>query len=234
MGDAEMTKFRVAEFAVIGRTFDEYRDMFDLDPDDVEGRAILDCPAGAASFVAEARDRGASAVGVDPVYDRAPEELARQCRADFRSVADQIGEKRNLFDWEYYGSVETRVGFLKEAHERFLRDFSADADRGRYVPATLPDLPFEDDAFSLSLSANLLFLYGDRLDFEFHLDALRELARVTTDEVRVFPLAGLDTEPYDRLDDVIDALRSEGYDVEIRDVPYEFQRGVSEMLVVSP
>ncbi|HMB50904.1 MAG TPA: hypothetical protein VKM69_09610, partial [Natronoarchaeum rubrum] len=102
------------------------------------------------------------------------------------------------------------------------------------VPATLPELPFADDAFSLTLSANFLFLYGDRLDYEFHLDALRELCRVTSEEIRIFPLAGLDTEPYDRLDDALDALRSEGRRVEIRNVPYEFQDGVSEMLVVTP
>jgi len=225
-------KFEVEEFALIGRTFEEYRDMFDLDPTDVDGRAVLDCPAGAASFVAAARDRGASAVGIDPVYQRDPDDLARECRTDFRATAAQIREKPELFDWEYYGTVANRIGFLKDAHERFLRDFSANGDR--YVPATLPDLPFADDAFSLTLSANLLFLYGDRLDYEFHLDALRELARVTSDEIRVFPLAGLDTDPYDRLDDVLDALRSEGHGVEIRGVPYEFQDGVSEMLVVAP
>ncbi|GAA0676986.1 hypothetical protein ACFQDG_05260 [Natronoarchaeum mannanilyticum] len=224
--------FEVGEFAVIGRTFEEYRDMFDLDPGDIDGRAILDCPAGVASFVAEARDRGASAVGVDPVFERAPEGLARECRSDFRATADQIREKPELFDWEYYGTVENRVGYLKDAHERFLRDFSANGDR--YVPATLPNLPFADDAFSLTLSANFLFLYSDRLDYEFHLDALRELCRVTSEELRVFPLAGLDTEPYDQLDDVIAALRDEGYDAEIRGVSYEFQEGVSDMLVVAP
>lgn len=225
-------KFEVEEFAVIGRTFEEYRDMFDLDPVDVEGRSILDCPAGVASFVAEARSRGASAIGVDPVYGRDSDELARECRTDFRATADQIREKPGLFAWEYYGTVEKRIEFLKDAHERFLRDFSANPHR--YVPATLPDLPFADDAFSLTLSANFLFLYGDRFDYEFHLDALRELCRVTSDEIRVFPLAGLDTEPYDRLDDVLDALRGEDYGVEIRGVPYEFQEGVSEMLVVAP
>jgi len=228
----EASKFEVEEFVVIGRTFDEYRDMFDLDPGALGSRAILDCPAGAASFVAESRDRGASAVGVDPVYERAPTDLARECRTDFRATVDQIRAKPELFDWEYYGSVENRVGYLKAAHERFLRDISANGDR--YVPAVLPDLPFSDDAFSLTLSANFLFLYGDRLDYEFHLGALGELCRVTSDEVRIFPLAGLDTEPYDRLGDVLDALRREGRGVEVRGVPYEFQDGVSEMLVVSP
>jgi hypothetical protein len=98
----------------------------------------------------------------------------------------------------------------------------------------VPDLPFETDAFSLALSANFLFLYGDRLDYEFHLASLRELARVAADEVRIFPLAALDTEPYDRLEDVMTTLRQEVYRVDTRTVPYEFQQGVDEMLVVTP
>jgi hypothetical protein len=98
----------------------------------------------------------------------------------------------------------------------------------------VPDLPFETDAFSLALSANFLFLYGDRLDYEFHLASLRELARAAADEVRIFPLAALDTEPYDRLEDVMTTLRQEGYRVDTRTVPYEFQQGVDEMLVVTP
>jgi hypothetical protein len=128
--------------------------------------------------------------------------------------------------------VENRLAHLKTAHERFLSDFERSGKR--YVLATLPDLPFETDAFSLALSANFLFLYGDRLDYEFHLASLRELARVAADEVRIFPLAGLDTEPYDRLEDVITTLRQEGYRVDTRTVPYEFQQGVDEMLVVTP
>ncbi len=84
------------------------------------------------------------------------------------------------------------------------------------------------------LSAHLLFLYGDRFDYEFHLEALRELARVAADEVRIFPLQGLDAQPYDRLEDVITTLEAEGYHPEIVPVPFEFQRGSTEMLVLSP
>ena len=62
----------------------------------------------------------------------------------------------------------------------------------RYVAGGLPDLPFEADSADLALVANLLFVYDDRLDREFHAAALRELARVAREEVRVFPLASLD------------------------------------------
>jgi hypothetical protein len=43
-----------------------------------------------------------------------------------------------------------------------------------------------------------------------------------SNEVRVFPLVGLDAEPYDRLDDVVSALESDGYTAEIQSVPFAF------------
>ena len=58
----------------------------------------------------------------------------------------------------------------------------------RYVPVTLPSLPFKDDEFDLILSAHFLFMYADRLDYPFHLSTVKELLRVSKEEIRIFPL----------------------------------------------
>lgn len=47
----------------------------------------------------------------------------------------------------------------------------------QYVSATLPHLPFMDNEFDLTLSAHFLFMYGDLLDYSFHLETLKELLR---------------------------------------------------------
>lgn len=223
--------FDVHDVAVIGRTFEEYLAMFDLEPRDLDGERVLDCPSGAASFVAGAADRGVSVVGADRAYRHPPAELARQCRSDTAAVADQLPEKRDLFTWEFYESVERRIELLERACESFLADYRSESG-GRYVAGALPDLPFLDDAFSLALSAHLLFLYDDRFDRAFHAASLRELARVAR-EVRVYPLQRLDAEPSALLDGVLKELRAEGYDVEIRPTPFEFQRGSTDQLVIS-
>lgn len=230
---ADPGAFEVEDFAVIGRTFEEYRRMFDLDAARIEGETVLDCPSGAGSFVATAHERGASVTGADVVYELPPAALARRCREDVEAVADQLPGKRDLFEWDYYGTVEERVRLLREAAEEFIADYAAGRAEGRYLAASLPRLPFVDDSFSLVLSAHFLFLYGDRLRYEFHLRSLRELARVAAEEVRVFPLVGLDTEPYDRLDEAVAALEADGYAVERRGVPFEFQKGATEMLVIA-
>ncbi|RKD95102.1 hypothetical protein [Halopiger aswanensis] len=230
----DSTKFEVTDCAVIGRTFEEYLAMFDLEPAELEGRRVLDCPSGVASFVATATDRGVDAVGADVIYERARDELAGRCRDDRESVADQILEKPGLFAWSFYESPADRRRYLRRASERFLDDYADGRRDGRYVTAALPTLPFASDSFPLVLSAHFLFLYGDRFGAAFHREALRELCRVATDEVRIYPLQGLDAEPSPHLETVLPALEAEGYEPTRVPVPFEFQRGSTEMLVLSP
>ena len=93
---------------------------------------------------------------------------------------------------------------------------------------------FDLTVADLALVANLLFVYDDRLDREFHAAALRELARVAREEARVFPLASLDRTRSAFVDPVTETLRADGHAVSFREVPYEFQPGATEMLVVEP
>lgn len=216
-------------FLTIGRTYEEYRAMFDLGGHTGSALAgrVLDCPAGVGSFVAGARERGRDAVGVDLLYDRPRAEIERLAREDCRANVEQLRTKRELFEWSYYGDIATRAAHLRRAFRTFLADYPA----GPYVAGALPDLPFADGAFDLALSANLLFLYDDRLDYAFHRAALVELARVA-DEVRLFPLASLDTDRSVFVSRALADLRAMGLVVETRAVPYEFQPGATEMLVL--
>jgi ubiquinone/menaquinone biosynthesis C-methylase UbiE len=221
-----------ADFLTIGRTFAEYRRMFDLRAEDVAGREVLDCGGGAGAFTATAAELAEGAVALDPLYGPPPDALEPRLDAAIEYNLDQLREKRDLFVWEFYGDVETRGRYLRAAAERFLADYAVHS--GRYVAGALPDLPLGDDAVDLALAANLLFVYDDRLDREFHETALCDLARVAREEVRVFPLHSLDRTRSAYADPVASALRAEGHAVEFRGVPYEFQPGATEMLVVEP
>ncbi|WP_226012268.1 class I SAM-dependent methyltransferase [Halomicrobium salinisoli] len=218
------------EFLFLGRTFEEYLDLFELTVDDVTDGPILDCPGGPSSFTALASALGTETTAVDPMYDRSLDELEAECSESIERNMAQVREKRDLFEFDYYGGVEGRGRFLRAAAERFLSDYERNPDR--YVSASLPSLPFADDAFALTLSANLLFLYDDRLDEAFHVDAARELARVTGGELRVFPLASLALERSGLVDPVADALREDGHGVEFVPVDYDLRPTAEEMLVV--
>jgi len=218
------------EFRFIGRTFEEYRLMFDLDVGRLQGTTVLDCPGGPASFAATACQFGVSVTAIDPMYGESGEVLSTECADAVDRTIAQLSEKRDLFVWDIYGDVETRGRYLRAAYERFLADRARNPRR--YVAAALPSLPFENDAFDLVLSGSLLFLYDDRLSQAFHVDALRELARVGR-EVRVFPLASLAGERSASVEPTVEVLSEEGFAVNYRRVPYDFQPGATEMLVLS-
>lgn len=224
-------RFEVDGVAFIGRTFAEYRRMFDLDPTTLAGRRVLDCPGGPGSFTAVASELGAAATAVDVGYGPPPAQLAETCERAVGRTVEQLHEKRDLFVWDEYGDVATRGRYLQAAATRFLADYGTHPSR--YVAAGLPQLPFPTDAFDIVLSGNLLFLYDDRLDEAFHRRAARELVRVAADEVRLFSLASLDRERSRFVPVVADVLRDAGLTVAFRSVPYEFQPGATEMLVVS-
>ncbi|WP_276301925.1 hypothetical protein [Halorussus lipolyticus] len=222
--------YAIDDVAFIGRTVTEYEHMFDLDLSAWEGESVLDCPGGACAFVSEANTRGIEAVGVDLMYDVPPDELRQKCEEDIdRAIAGFDGVE-DQFVWEFYDDVADVRAHWSQAYQAFIDDYEDRFDTGRYLPAKLPDLPFEDDSFSLVLSAHLMFLYMDKLDHEFHERSLLELARVASDEVRVYPLERFDGHRYPRLDELLDMLAEEGYETEIRSVPFEFQRGADELL----
>jgi len=117
-----------------------------------------------------------------------------------------------------------------KAMSKFLSDFDTGCRQGRYVPASLPSLPFPDTVFDLALCSHYLFLYSDHVDEAAHLASMRELCRVAS-EVRVFPVISLDGETSKHLDPVMKALSEEGVDVSLQPVSYRFQKGATEMLV---
>lgn len=218
------------EFLTIGRTFAEYRRMLGLDPGTLPGRSVLDCGGGAGSFTATAAALGADAVAVDPLYGPPAGDLEPELARAVDETVDQLRDKRDRFVWEVYPDVATRGRYLRAAYERFLADYAHHPER--YVDGALPDLPVETDAVDLAVATNLLFLYDDRLDLDFHVAALRELTRVAREEVRVFPLVSLDQTPSGYVDPAADRLREDGLTVDRREVPYEFLPGATEALVV--
>lgn len=102
----------------------------------------------------------------------------------------------------------------------------------RYVPVTLPSLPFKDAEFDILLSAHFLFMYSDRLDYQFHSTTINELLRVTKEEIRIFPLVDLEGKRYEHLDKLISYLADNGCTVEEVHVPYEFQAKANSMLKI--
>jgi len=222
-------KYEIDDFAFIGRTLAEYQRMFDMDTAAWSGQRVLDCPAGPCSFVAEAQKHGIDAVGADVMYDRSPGTLAQVSTADINRAVAAFDGIEDLFRWDFYQNVSDLTVYRERAASQFLRDYAHNGTR--YTHVELPELPFSDEAFDLVLSAHFLFLYDDRLSLEFHLETARELLRVG-EQLRVFPLHSFDGERSELVASIVKELQSDHCDTEVREVPFEFQRGADTMLVV--
>ncbi len=216
-----------------GRTYAEYLSMFGLDESVLRQGRVLDCPAGASSFAAEAHQLGFDVTACDILYNYSVNELIEKCKRDIQHVFEKFDEAEHLYVWKYYKSKDEVIALRRKALELFAEDFPAGFKEKRYVDAELPHLPFPDKRFSLVLSGNFLFLYGDRMDFEFHKACIKELIRVCSGEVRIFPLVGLDAKPYPYLKDILAFLDSNNIKAEIVKVPFEFQKGANQMMKIS-
>ncbi len=205
--------------------------MFALTPEDLGGK-VLDCAAGPASFNAEATAAGHEVVSCDPLYDFTAEEIRSRIDATHETFVSNARAARDRFVWREIESPEHLGEIRLAAMCRFLDDFPQRLKEDRYLARALPNLGFAAGIFDLALCSHFLFTYSELLSIDFHVAAIEEICRVAG-EARVFPLL----QGYERrsphLELVVGELRERGYRVEIRRVPYEFQRGGDEMLAVA-
>jgi hypothetical protein len=201
--------------------------MFDLAPDDLEG-VVLDCCAGGSSFAAETDGR---VIAIDPAYALCRGDLAERVRAGLDEGDRIIDRNADRFEWGWYGSPGRRADMRRTAAELFLADLRGRPER--YVAGALPHLPLSSGSVDLVLCSHLLFTWADRLDEHWHRRALAELVRVARREVRIFPVVVQGTgEPVAFLDVLRAELDDLGYRSHLRDVPYRFQRGGDQMLLI--
>lgn len=218
----------IGELLVSARSFDEYLAMFSLEPADLAGQRVLDCPGGAASFAAGAAEAGAAIISVDPIYARSHDELVAHAHTEAVRGNRYVHENAERFVWSFFRSASDHLRTRLGAVERFDDDRRRVPER--YLAGSLPRLPFPDGAFDLAVSSHLLFTYDDRFDLAFHIDAARELARVAR-EVRIFPTLSMQQQVSAFVAPVVEALRDHGAEVEQREVGYAFQQGPHEMLI---
>ena len=214
-----------------GRSFEEYQAMFDLNNVDLQ-KSILGCADGPASFNATLTKQGGKVISCDPIYQFSAAEIKQRINETYETVVSQAKTNAHQYIWQTISSPEKLGQIRMEAMEIFLNDFSAGKQTGRYLNATLPNLPFKDKSFDLALCSHFLFLYSKQLSEEFHYKAVTELCRVAG-EIRIFPLIDLEGNLSVHLKPVSKLLKQDGLSTRLKQVPYEFQKGANQMLCVT-
>ena len=226
----QSTKLDLERIIFIGRTFEEYLDMFSLSVETLKGKKILDCPAGACSFTAVSNNLGLDVTACDIAYYYSGEDLKNKGLQDVEHAMHNMEKAKSNYKWDYFDDVEG----LRKHRLRALEDCTEDMakSRERYIPVTLPSLSFKDGEFDILLSAHFLFMYADRLNYQFHLETVNELLRVTKEEIRIFPLVDIEGKRYEHLDKIISNIIDKGCSVNEVKVPYEFQVNANSVLVI--
>jgi len=222
--------FTLSEVVPWGRSYDEYISMFSLSRADLKQR-ILGCGDGPASFNSTLSSNGGSVVSVDPLYAFTAEEIRSRIRETYDKVLDQTRKNIDEFVWENISSVDELGRVRMAAMGAFLKDFEKGKTEGRYISGSLPNLPFKDKEFDIALCSHFLFLYSEQLSADFHLVSIKELCRVAQ-EARVFPLLELGSRMSRHIKPVRAELEKQQYHTDIIKVPYQFQKGGNEMLIV--
>jgi hypothetical protein len=214
-----------------GRSLREYNRMFALDEADLARRRILGCADGPASFNAEMHARGVRVVSADPLYAFSRQQIRQRIDETYDKILAGARAGRETYVWREIGSPEELGKVRMAAMERFLDDFELGRAQGRYVGMGLPRLGFGDGEFELAVCSHFLFTYSQQLSAQFHVESVRELCRVAG-EVRLFPLLNMDGTPSPHAQVVVEAMRRDGCSADVVQVPYEFQKGGDQMLIV--
>ena len=213
-----------------GRSFEEYRDMFLLTDADLQ-KAVLGCGDGPAAFNAQLTKVGGNVISADPIYRFSTREIHSRVRGVCPEIVREVSKNFDDYIWESIHDINHLVQVRMEAMARFFDDYEKGKQAGRYINASLPELPFGDNAFDIALCSHYLFLYSDHVSLEQHILSMKELCRVAH-EVRVYPLVTLDGSRSQHVSPIIESLAVDGVDVSFQKVRYRFQKGADEMLVV--
>lgn len=213
-----------------GHGVDEYREMFDLSPDEMNSR-VLEYGCGPSSVNAQQTRLKHQVVSCDPLFVLDKDTLSSKAVMIFSGMAEEVKKEKERFDFSRSGSFEQLLAERQAGMNQFFADYEQGKTEERYRGITDYHLPFADFTFDFALSAHYLFADLDDQTVEFHLSVIRELARVAK-EVRIFPLIDREGNPSEFLGPVLLGLQQDNYGVEVREVDFHLHKTGNAMLRV--
>ena len=223
-------KFELDDIVLIGRTFDEYYRMFNLG-DISNCDNILDVASGVSSFCKEANSNGYNVTASDRIYCFSPSEIEKKCGEDLEIVLEKLPVLKDSYKWEYFEDIPALERKRKAAYKIFISDFKEKGNK-KYVDVEFPQTSFKYNEFKISLVSHFLFLYDEHLDYEFHKKTILELIRITSGEIRIFPIINLRYNRSSFIDKIMKDPEFKDHQMEIHRVDYEFLKNGNEMLKI--
>ncbi len=224
-------KLDLKDIVLIGRTFDEYYKMFALSDLNPQRERILDVASGVSSFCKEANAKGYDVMASDRIYNFLPDEIEIKCVRDLETVFSELAKVMDLYNWDFFKTVSDLRAAREKAYKLFVQDFKLQGSK-RYIFTEYPRNSFTDNQFTVSLVSHFLFMYDEHLDYEFHKKTILELLRISSEEVRIFPLVNLKGKRSNFVEVLLNDPEFNSFKMAIRKVDYEFVKNGNEMLVM--
>ena len=224
-------KLDLKDIVLLGRTFDEYYRMFDFVNINVIDENILDVASGVSSFCAEANSKGYTVKASDRIYRFSAEEIEDKCINDLTMVLEQLPDVADLYKWEFFKNIDDLKQNREKAYKLFTKDFKEQGG-GQYIHTNYPESEFADNEFSISLISHFLFMYDEHLDYKFHKRTISEILRITSDEIRLFPIVNLKGKRSLLVDQLMNDGEFKNCEMTIKKVNYEFVKNGNEMLMI--
>lgn len=222
-------RINLDKVALIGRTFEEYYQIFRLSDFNSNHVKILDIGSGVSSFCAEALERGMNVTAMDTIYEYSANELKVKCADDLDLIIEELNGVEYLYHWNIFKNKENLRKQRERAYKKFIEHYREN-NSINYVPKEMPHTSFENDQFDIIISSHLLFLYDHIFDYEFHKKTIMEMLRICSKEIRIFPLVNLYGNKSPFLSRIWDDDSFLDYKKSIEKVEYEFIRGGNEFL----
>ena len=219
------------QVALVGRTYNEYKRMFDVTKESLVGQKVLDVAAGVSSFCAIGNAVGLNITAIDPAYYFMADEIETKAEEDLETVLTKLAFNKSHYNWGFYHDIEgVRISRFK-AYQTFLKDYQSNPSN--YIPGEVSKLPFEDKEFDTTLVSHLMFLYDHLFTEEEQIATFRELIRVTRNEIIIFPTKNLSGQNSKWVDLIIKNTEFLEHTFRLEKAQFEFQKGNSLRLRVT-
>jgi len=223
-------RIEFSDVVLLGRTFEEYCRYFQLSDVELRQGSTLDLGAGVSSFCAEARDRGYTVLAADPIYSLPVDAIAVKSEADLNNVVWQLPDVLHKYNWTFYKTPQDLERHRETARLLFLEDYRRHSDW--YLATSLPTTEFRNGQFSLVLVSHVLFLYDDLFDYEFHKKSILEAIRISSREIRLYPLVNMRAEKSLFVQRLLHEPECSGCIFQIINSDFEFFKKANELLIV--
>ena len=224
-------KLELKDIVLIGRTFDEYYRMFELSNINFKDEKILDVASGVSSFCSEANSKGYNVTASDKIYHFSAKEIEEKCISDLKMVMEKLPSVADLYKWEFFKNIDVLKKNRERTYKLFIEDFRKENGK-RYITTEYPQTKFSDDEFTISLISHFLFMYDEHIDYEFHKKTISEIIRITTKDIRIFPIVNLKGKRSLFVDKLMRDDEFRDYKMTIKKVDYEFMRNGNEMVLI--